>query len=72
MDKPTPAQMREMGFSADAEPHRMSELAWLAFCAWLNVPPEKVPPMQRWGPKSTTAAWERVAKAVLQEVLADA
>jgi hypothetical protein len=62
--KPTPAEMRALGFSADAEPVLLSDRAWIAFCAWLNLPPERVPPLQRYAPAATAAAWERVAEAL--------
>ena len=53
-----------MGFSANAAPVRLSDDAWAAFCAWVNLPPERVPEMQRYAPPETAAAWERVAIAI--------
>lgn len=64
--KPTPEQMRGMGYAADAEPFELSDLAWAAFCAWINVPMAKVPPHMRWKPEQSALAWERVANAVSQ------
>lgn len=54
-----------MGFAAFARPVRLSDAAWLAFCAWVNVPPHKVPAIQRWAPEHTAAAWERVANSLV-------
>lgn len=62
--KPTPDQMRAMGYSADAEPVELSGAAFLAFCAWVNIAPEKMPGMTKFCPAETAAAWERVADAL--------
>lgn len=61
--------MRAMGFSANAVPVALSPLAWIAFCAWLNLPEDRVPPQQRYAPAVTAEAWERVAKAVAHAAL---
>jgi len=65
-EAPSPQQMRAMGYSADAEPIYLSEGAWLAFCAWVNMHPEQMPPQTRYKPRETAAAWERVAAALLK------
>lgn len=62
---PTPAQMREMGYAADAPPVRLSDSAWAALCGWLNMAPPQLPLRFRFMPAETAAAWERVAAAVL-------
>lgn len=62
--KPTPDQMRAMGYAANAEPIELSEPAFLCFCAWVNMMPEKMPPMTRFKPIETAEAWERVARAI--------
>lgn len=53
-----------MGFAANVEPTLLSDLAWVGFCAWVNLNPEQVPPMQRYAPPGAAAAWERVAAAI--------
>lgn len=63
-ERPSSEQMRSMGFAANAEPVRLSDAGWIAFCAWVNLPPKKVPPMQRWAPKGAVDAWERVVLAL--------
>lgn len=60
---PTPAQMRSLGFSADAKPVVLSELAWACFCGFVNLAPDRVPQIQRYAPEETAEAWERVAQA---------
>ena len=66
-DRPTPQQMRGMGFAAQAEPVRLSDDAWACFCAWVNLDPARVPAMQRWKPHETVEAWERVASALVAQ-----
>lgn len=53
-----------MGYSADAEPVRLSDLAFVAFAAWVNYPIEKMHDSMRYKPSETAAAWERVAAAL--------
>ncbi len=61
--KPTPEQMRGMGYAANAEPIMLSDLAWACFIGWMNIPEEKMPPHMRWKPEQTALGWERVAEA---------
>lgn len=70
-ERPTPEQMRSMGYAASAEPVRLTDQAWVAFCAWVNLDPERVPAMQRWKPAETAEAWERVARKVWEDARAD-
>lgn len=64
MSEPTPEQMRSMGYAAGAKPVRLSDDAFIAFCAWVNYPPEKMQDFMRYKPDETAAAWERVAAAL--------
>ena len=53
-----------MGYAAGAEPIRLSDRAFIAFCAWCNYPIDKVPDFMRYKPDETAAGWERVAAAL--------
>jgi hypothetical protein len=59
--KPTPDQMRAMGYAAGADPVYLSDAAWVAFCAWYSPHPAQVPENMRWTVRECAEAWERVA-----------
>lgn len=64
MTKPTPEQLRSLGYAADAEIVEISDLALIAFAAWVNLPVDKLPDFIAWKPVETAKAWERVAEAI--------
>lgn len=61
---PSPSEMRDAGFTAQAIQHPRDELAFAMLCAFNGVDPEQAPRAWRYFPNpSTEAAWKRVAEA---------
>ena len=65
MPEPTDEEFRHIGFTGAARNYPRSELAFKAFCAFVNVDPAKASETIKYAPnESCQKAWERVVKAI--------